>query len=711
MTSFLQGLQTLPWSKHMKASRSFFLVGCMWSCCLALSYGQQAGGCQAQSLVNIGRQVAHYELSLQRTSGLTSHQIQSLVQGFQEGLLASCHASITPAVPAKVSPKAPAKPVAGSKPAAPLKAGTPAMHAQRNGGSATLSHAVAAAHGTTNLSAHANPRSQAARKVSLLQVHGATASKGGAPKAVVHSTFAIERLTKPVISGTVDAGASYITGKAEKSARIYLCVWPILPSGPANCYAHPKGSVLPSVLENSENNTMGTFGYVTVGNDGTFRVQPVTPFKQGEFVSVVEVLPSPPGGSPSGKEAPLVSSGSPVQVGSALTSGKASSLYTLGLAGFNTMVTSASKPEAQYFASFDTLAPLPFLGGNFCSTEPGANPNPSGADASDIGKSKATKWKRAHVPPNHPLEQRCWIWTSTRIASAPGPSNTQISSFSTPASLASGVGGQTLSQITQTFDLHAGLGIDFWRGGPWRGTQFGLGRNWARITPSLILSGGFSTPIDSLDNASEFVLSQNLAAQFNQYPSLAKTYPALAKALCDYGYTQSPPCASPSSSTPTYKYVAFLLPNRSRFYSDYSAGIRLRTYFYTGDCKARNDPSCKVDDIFPGIFDIRFGQDQTVTAGMLRGVVMTIDASYPLPGTGGSIRIYGSSYLRLHDNLNEVPLAVTPATSQVAITDPTLVVQPIQPSDQDYYRLGAGVDLVSLISKWFKAASSNAGNK
>jgi hypothetical protein len=74
--------------------------------------------------------------------------------------------------------------------------------------------------------------------------------------------------------------------------------------------------------------------------------------------------------------------------------------------------------------------------------------------------------------------------------------------------------------------------------------------------------------------------------------------------------------------------------------------------------------------------------------------------TYPLPGTKGTVRIFGSSYLRLHKNSNSTALILIPSSKFTALDDPTVVVQPILPSDQDYYRLGLGVDLIPLIAKW-----------
>jgi hypothetical protein len=187
---------------------------------------------------------------------------------------------------------------------------------------------------------------------------------------------------------------------------------------------------------------------------------------------------------------------------------------------------------------------------------------------------------------------------------------------------------------------------------------------------------------------------------------LVSLYPQLALALCNYGYSgaacpTTPPAVNPSGVP---SIVAFVTPARARFYRDFYAGIRLRTFYLKGACP---DPSlhlsetgCKLDNTFPGTFDIRFGEDETVTAGRLVPLVMTLAANYPLPGTNGSVRVFGSVYLRMQANRNSNPLALVPAASYATLDQPSVVVQPVAASDQDYYRLGLGVDLVPLIARW-----------
>jgi hypothetical protein len=422
---------------------------------------------------------------------------------------------------------------------------------------------------------------------------------------------------------------------------------------------------------------------------GTFKIT-VNALKQGDTVKADQTAPT------------AVSMGTTTVFQS--TEGTTSSLYTLGLAGINATGTSTSGPKQQYFAEFDLIAPLHWLGKGCWSPA-----------KDSAGNSLApVKGKTVRDDEIYPLEGRCWVWLNPRIASAPAAGSTALTSLTSASSLTQGIGTQTIGQITQTFEFQGGL--EYYLIKPWSGALFGSNNSWAKTTVSLILGGGTVTPFNSISTANEFGLNNNLGKQFNESvksnvnPTLPTLYPQLAGALCNFGFTGSPSvtCPMPAGA----KTVAFVFPNRSRFYRDYYGGVRLRTFYFKGNCKklktgesapASTDETCKPIDNFPGTFDARFGEDETVTGGKLRGVVLTLTGSYPLPGTSGTIRIFGSTYLRLHKNKDTTALVLIPSTSFISLDDPTVVVQPIQPSDQDYFRLGLGVDLVALIHKFTTA--------
>jgi|HubBroStandDraft_6_1064221.scaffolds.fasta_scaffold42383_3 hypothetical protein len=353
----------------------------------------------------------------------------------------------------------------------------------------------------------------------------------------------------------------------------------------------------------------------TALQNGTFKIT-VNALKQGDTVKADQTAPA------------AVSMGTTTVPQS--TEGTTSSLYTLGLAGINATGTSTSGPKQQYFAEFDLIAPLHWLGKGCWSPA-----------KDSAGNSLApVKGKTVRDDEIYPLEGRCWVWLNPRIASAPAAGSTALTSLTSASSLTQGIGTQTIGQITQTFEFQGGL--EYYLIKPWSGALFGSNNSWAKTTVSLILGGGTVTPFNSISTANEFGLNNNLGKQFNESvksnvnPTLPTLFPDLAGALCNFGFTGSPnvTCPMPTGA----KTVAFVFPNRSRFYRDYYGGIRLRTFYFKGNCKKQNtgesapaspDETCKPIDNFPGTFDARFGEDETVTGGKLRGVVLTLTGSYP----------------------------------------------------------------------------------
>jgi len=377
----------------------------------------------------------------------------------------------------------------------------------------------------------------------------------------------------------------------------------------------------------------------------------------------------------------VIGSGQPITLGPIIVpTANTSTLYVLGLVGLNATGSSSSGASQQYFAEFDVIAP----------------------------------WNCREGKIAYSLQHKCWLWLNPRIASVPSPNSAALnalgSSASSIAGLAGSGSGQTVGQITQSIEFQGGL--EFYLKSPWEGAQFGRSRNWDRTAISFIAGGGVVTPFSAASGAPEFSLNANAAQQFNQNPALASLYPQLASALCSYGFAGAncpkTPASSPLSSP---SIVAFVSPSRARFYRDFYTGIRLRTFYLKGSCPDPSlhipepalhlpEPACKLDNTFPGTFDVRFGEDETVTAGRLAPLVMTLAASYPLPGTNGSVRVFGSVSLRLRANQNSNPLLLLPSASYATLDQPSVVVQPVAASDQDYYRLGLGVDLIPLIAKW-----------
>ena len=102
---------------------------------------------------------------------------------------------------------------------------------------------------------------------------------------------------------------------------------------------------------------------------------------------------------------------------------------------------------------------------------------------------------------------------------------------------------------------------------------------------------------------------------------------------------------------------------------------------------------------YPGTFDVRFGEDESVTGVHLVPLVATLTGSFPIPGTKGALRLFGSTYIRAYRNQDTLALVLVPSPNFISLDNPAVVVQPILRSDQDYFRLGVGLDLFPMLSK------------
>jgi hypothetical protein len=271
-------------------------------------------------------------------------------------------------------------------------------------------------------------------------------------------------------------------------------------------------------------------------------------------------------------------------------------------------------------------------------------------------------------------QQGIWGWMDAKLGSMPTLKTSALSSISSPSAAVSSSGIMTIGDIAQTFEFRTGL-------------TFAIARRVG------IISGiGGSSPINSITGAQEYGFSKNLYEQFVGNPSLQTKYAPLWTALNTDASVAGCFTTTPAPSGCAATTVAFVLPDRSRFYRDYFGGFRILT---------------KDGDNFPGFMDVTLGQDETVTGGMLRGVVLTLGGDYPL--AGGTVRVFGSVHLRVAANSNAVSLDMSPVTAAVSPTSPSVVIQPTLPLDQDYFRVGLAVDLQKIISALTTAKKASAG--
>jgi hypothetical protein len=99
--------------------------------------------------------------------------------------------------------------------------------------------------------------------------------------------------------------------------------------------------------------------------------------------------------------------------------------------------------------------------------------------------------------------------------------------------------------------------------------------------------------------------------------------------------------------------------------------------------------------------DITIGQNEYVTGGRLKGVVLHIGGTMPVPALDG-VYIFGSMDMGMSfgNNQNNAELLLTPVPSTLNLTylSPSVNTISVSQPNRDRYRLGFGVDLFHLYS-------------
>src|SRR5262249_43378341 len=145
-------------------------------------------------------------------------------------------------------------------------------------------------------------------------------------------------------------------------------------------------------------------------------------------------------------------------------------------------------------------------------------------------------------------------------------------------------------------------------------------------------------------------------------------------------------------------------PDLERFPKQYLAGLRLTTHYI----QPTGTPLASA----PAMLAFTVGQNQVITGEHLRGVVGRVEAFYPLPfgerlptvaGAFSSLYLFGTAQLRLGKSETAPALALFPVSTPASDPSVTLISRP---NTRDMYRIGFGVDLVSMIH-----ALTTAGQK
>jgi hypothetical protein len=218
-----------------------------------------------------------------------------------------------------------------------------------------------------------------------------------------------------------------------------------------------------------------------------------------------------------------------------------------------------------------------------------------------------------------------------------------------------------------------------------------LGLNNSYSTVAFLIDGGIISPL-SVTQANPVVygVTQEI---YNYYTGTASTNALGSQAAASIISA----CGKVFDSTKSC-YLAYIPQDRTRFFRNYSAGLVIKKYYYKGGNTKPED-----DWTFPGMVSATFGQNEYVTRGQLRGYVLHIEGSWPLPGTlggklAGGFYAFGAIDTNVSDQNSSTQQFILPtAGSTVNLTSPGVAIIPVAQPNRDRYRFGLAVDIVKLV--------------
>jgi len=288
-----------------------------------------------------------------------------------------------------------------------------------------------------------------------------------------------------------------------------------------------------------------------------------------------------------------------------------------------------------------------------------------------------------------------------RLISAPSTTSTDniVSVFTNPSGA---ITSTKLSAVGSAVDVNLGA-------------EFGLWKSHSRQTSiDFILGGGAVTPIQANTENSAFTMPAFGTVECTDLQSrLAKilTRPIYANIVAEPSTTTSATAcfenkAASTSGNPTaVSTLVWATPNQPNFFGRVFGGFRLMNrYFYqsSGQHTCDRDNPCE-----RGYVDVMGGQDASITGGVMRHLVLTIDAMHPLPVPSVNyLYLFGSISKRFEGLPEQPPLVLQSTTPPSSGPSASTLVLPLQQPDRDFYRIGIGVRLDKIFSAL--AASKNS---
>jgi hypothetical protein len=274
-------------------------------------------------------------------------------------------------------------------------------------------------------------------------------------------------------------------------------------------------------------------------------------------------------------------------------------------------------------------------------------------------------------------------WGNLRISSVPQQINTDVATFA--ANFTQQAGQLKVNQVAQSFEFLGGIEYRLFALPKKPKDKTFLSGDYASpppydpkirqaITINLVLGGGVITPLSPKDSVQIFDVPSNQPNFFTQFPK--------AKGK---------------------QFVAFTLPDRNRFFRQAYGGFRLMTHKLGDTSKIW----------FPETFDLTYGFNESITGGRIRGGVLRLEGFVPIPyDPTNSIYFFGTGIFKPGARATiSSPFLLQAAPSGTLPTDPNAVVITTPQADRDYYRVGMGIDFVTLVRNWYEIKKLKAKNK
>lgn len=312
--------------------------------------------------------------------------------------------------------------------------------------------------------------------------------------------------------------------------------------------------------------------------------------------------------------------------------------FARAIIGFEQTGASSAPSVQKYFADLWLSVPAPFIN---------------------------TNWKDPNFGP------RFQLWGDIRVTSTPQQIQSSIGDFA--IQFPTQFGALKVNEVAQAAEFVAGVERRILDWGVTKSRLLSFDQS-TRERFGMYFTAGFGTvtPFNPRDTVQVFN---------NPAPGVE---PAFDQQIAALGLT---------SQLAGKKFVAFVSQDRDKFFRQYYAGIRLKTFYYDRDT---DEPQRR----FPATLDVVFGQNEAVTGGRLHRVVMRLEGFYPLPYTETNFMyLFGTADLILGRTHVNNAIILQPATNNPPIPDPSILLISTPQLNRDHYRIGVGMDFLQVINK------------